>query len=151
MWFMRGCTVALAVSTLWVALTGYAITASVWAGFVAALVLPDLLKPTSGLYRWSSAITDRRLIYRAGDGSCHIAAPLAEFEIVEEREPEKILADTSEKARKIVALLGKPRIRDGKACSIGIRHGERYFPFETGILQNRRLRELITRAKEGTG
>ena len=147
--FMRVCALLMVGCIVWFVLDGHAMLALFWAGAAAILVLPDMLEPSRGLYRWQAAITDRRLIYRPESGAGHVAAPLAKIEIIPERDPEEILADPSEEGRKIVKLFGKARIRDGKGRSIGVRHGERYFYFGTGKQKGEALRDLIARAKEG--
>lgn len=149
-WFMRICAAAMIGAVVWFALDGGAIPALLWAGAAALLILPDTLKPSRGLYRRQAVLTDRRLIYRPSDGRGHVAVPLAEIEIIQERDPEEILADPSDEPRKIVKLLGRTRIRESKGNSIGVRHGEQCFFFEPGRGKAERLRELISRAKEGT-
>jgi hypothetical protein len=147
MWLMRVCAAVVAVAVVWTVLDGDAISALLSAGVFAVLILPDMLKPSGGLYRWQAVITDRRLIYRTGDGTGYEDVPLSAIEILEPRDPEEILADPSEEARKMVKLLGERRIRDRADDSIGIQHGERRFCFETGKRKARRLRDAIAATK----
>lgn len=147
MWFMRICGAGMVGAVILFAIEGQAIAALVLAGITATMILPDILKPSDSLYRWQAVITDRRLVYRGPGEESHVSAPLAEIEIIQERDPEEMLTDRSEGAGRLVKLIGKSRIRDGKGRSIGIQHGEQSFYFETGKSKTRRLRELITLAK----
>lgn len=146
-WFMRICAAGMVGAVILFAVEGQAIAAVVSAGIIATMILPDILKPSDGLYRWQAVITDRRLVYHRPGEEGHVSAPLAEIEIIQERDPEEILADRSESAKTLVKLTGKSRIRDGNDRGIGIQHGEQSFYFETGKSKTRRLRELITLAK----
>lgn len=149
MWFMRVCGAAIIGGFVWSLMNGGVISTLLMAGAIVLVLLPDMRKPSGGLYRWQAAITDRRLIYRPEGEAGLVAVTLAEIEIIQERDPEEILADPSEGGRKIVKLFGKARIRDGKGRSIGVQHGERCFYFETGKRKGEALRDLIARAKQG--
>ncbi|MDH5750311.1 MAG: hypothetical protein OEY85_13455 [Rhodospirillales bacterium] len=147
MWFMRICAVGMVAGLVGFALDGDVILAILMAGGIAALVLPDLRKQSRGLYQWHAALTDRRLIYRSDNDKGYVAVPLAELDLLQERDPEEILADQSEENQKMVKLLGKSRIRDDAGTSIGVQHDEQSFYFQTGKKKTGQIREIIETAK----
>ncbi len=147
MWFVRVCAAVVAGAVVWTVLDGDAISALLAVCAFALIVLPGMLKPSGGLLRWQAAVTDRRLIYRTGDGIGYEAVPLSEIEILELRDPEEILADPGKEAGKLVRLLGERRIRRGADDSIGIQHGGQSFYFQTGQQKAERIRAAIAAAK----
>lgn len=147
MWFTRLSVAVMIGAVVWFALDGDVILALLMAGGTALLILPDILKPSRGLYRWQAAITDRRLVYRSDNGAGYVTIPMTDIEILEPRDPEELFADPSEEARKIVKLLGKSRIRASMGDSIAVRHGARIFSFPVNKRGANRIRAAIEAAR----
>ena len=104
-------------------------------------MLFQVWSPSGEKFRWQSAITNRRLIYRSDGDNGYESVPLTEIEIVEPRD--RFESITPEGVR-LAKLVGTKFLKDRL---IGLRHGEQVFGFDLSKRNVARIRDAITGAR----